>query len=185
MSVSFFILATVALAGAVAAMSLPRLIHCAFSLVVAFGALAGIYLQLHAEFVGLAQILVYVGAVAILIVFAIMLTRGGDDTPGEAPLAGRWAGVGVAALVFATLAGLILGSRVTQTKAAEAVQVTVKSIGLKLMGDYVVALEVIGLLLTAALIGAVIIAMHEGGKAVSGDGSKSGPDGGGAMGEDG
>jgi NADH-quinone oxidoreductase subunit J len=161
MNAAFIILATVSLLGAAAAMSLRKLVHCAFSLVAAFGALAGIYLRLDAEFVGLAQILVYVGSVAILIVFAILLTRGGDDLPAEKPVAGWWTGLVVAGLVFATLTAMVLSSRVSRPNAVAEVQVSVKAIGLKLMTDYVAALEVIGLLLTAALIGAVIIAMQD------------------------
>src|SRR5207249_2273823 len=69
MSVPFAIIAVVTLASAIAAMSLRNLVHCALSLVVTFAGLAVFYLQLGAQFVGLAQILVYVGAVAILIVF--------------------------------------------------------------------------------------------------------------------
>ena len=63
------------LASAVAAMSLRNLVHCALTLTVTFAGLAAFYLQLDAQFVGFAQILVYIGAVAILIVFAILLTR--------------------------------------------------------------------------------------------------------------
>ena len=62
------------LASAVAAMSLRNLVHCALMLTVTFAGLAAFYLQLGAQFVGFAQILIYIGAVAILIVFAILLT---------------------------------------------------------------------------------------------------------------
>src|SRR5207302_395114 len=74
MTLPFAILAVVTLAGAIAAMSLRNLVHCALCLVATFGGLAGLFLQLGAQFVGLAQILVYIGAVAILIVFALLLT---------------------------------------------------------------------------------------------------------------
>src|SRR5580693_711780 len=74
MTASFLILAMMTLAGGVAAMTLRRLVHCALALTVAFAGLAGLYLNLGAEFAGLAQLLVYVGAIAILIVFAILLT---------------------------------------------------------------------------------------------------------------
>ena len=73
---TFIILGLLTLAGAIAAMSLRNLVHCALALTVAFAGLAALYLQLDAQFVGFAQILVYVGAVAILIVFAVLLTRG-------------------------------------------------------------------------------------------------------------
>src|SRR3989442_5934048 len=98
MNLIFAIIGLVTLAGAVAAMSLRNLVHCALCLVAAFGGLAGIFLQLDAQFVGLAQILVYIGAVAILIVFAILLTRGAE-TPQPPAVAGRWfLGAAVAAL---------------------------------------------------------------------------------------
>src|SRR5437773_6346214 len=76
MPLPFAITAFLIVLSAIAAMSLRNLVHCALSLVVTFAGLAALFLQLDAQFVGLAQILVYVGAVAILIVFAILLTRG-------------------------------------------------------------------------------------------------------------
>ena len=79
MNFPFVILALVIAASAIAAMSLRNLVHCALCLVITFAGLAGIYLQLGAEFVGFAQILVYVGAVAILVVYAILLTRSAAD----------------------------------------------------------------------------------------------------------
>src|SRR6266516_283767 len=108
MSVPFAIIAVVTLASAIAAMSLRNLVHCALSLVITFAGLAVFYLQLGAQFVGLAQILVYVGAVAILIVFAILLTRG-SEPPQQPVVAGQWfMGLVVGVLVFAVLAGTIL-----------------------------------------------------------------------------
>jgi NADH-quinone oxidoreductase subunit J len=165
MNAAFVIIAIVTLVGAVAAMSLRNLVHCALCLVVTFGGLAALYLQLDAQFVGLAQILVYIGAVAILIVFAILLTRGSE--PPQQPV---WSpapimGVCIAVLAFGSLAACVLSSFVALTpntpKADVTADVSVKNIGARLMTDYVLPLEVVGLLLTAALIGAVIIAMRE------------------------
>jgi NADH-quinone oxidoreductase subunit J len=161
----FTIIALVTLAGAVLAMSLRNLVHCALCLMLAFGGLAAIFLQLDAQFVGLAQILVYIGAVAILIVFAILLTRGGEP-PQQPSVTSSWLmGAGVAVLTFGSLAAAMLSSLVTpgaaNPKPNVAADVAVKRIGEKLMTDYVLPLEVVALLLTAALIGAVIIAMHE------------------------
>ena len=157
------ILALLTVAGAIAAMSLRNLVHCALALTVAFAGLAAIYLQLDAQFVGFAQILVYIGAVAILIVFAILLTRGTE--PPQQPILSRssWGGIGVAVVVFGVLAGTVLRSSVTASGKAlpPAPQVTVRHLGELLMTQYLLPLEVIGLLLTAALIGAVIIALRE------------------------
>jgi len=162
MSPVFIILALVTLLSAAAAMSLRNLVHCALSLVVTFAGLAGLYLRLHAEFVGFAQILVYVGAVAILIVFAILLTRS-SDPPREAVLAPGWlAGIAVSAIVFTALGWAVLNSTAIPKQTPPAPEITVKNIGDALMSKYVLPLEVIGLLLTAAMIGAVIIAMRDG-----------------------
>jgi NADH-quinone oxidoreductase subunit J len=152
----------VTLLSAVAALSFRNLVHCALSLVITFAGLAGLYLQLHAQFVGFAQVLVYIGAVAILIVFAILLTRS-SDTPNHAVLAPGWmVGVAVAVLVFGALGLAILKSEAISKTVPVAPEVTVKKIGDALMTQYVLPLEVIGLLLTAAMIGAVIIAMRDG-----------------------
>ena len=142
-------------------MSLRNLVHCALSLVVALAGLAALYLALGAQFVGFAQILVYVGAVAILIVFAVLLTRS-DAMPNQAILAPGWfTGIVVSAVVFATLGWAALNSTGLPKEMPSAPVATVKNIGDLLMTRYVLPLEVIGLLLTAALIGAVIIAMKE------------------------
>lgn len=161
MTVGFAILALLTVASAVAAMTLRNLVHCALALAVAFAGLAAIYLQLSAQFVGFAQILVYVGAVAILIVFAILLTRSGDPVPGSV-FSGSWiAGVGIAAAVFTVLVAMIRSSRGLAPRIPEAPQGAVRDIGDQMMSQYVLPLEVVGLLLTAALIGAVLIAMRE------------------------
>jgi NADH-quinone oxidoreductase subunit J len=157
----FIIIAIVTLFAAAAAMSLRNLVHCALSLVVALAGLAALYLALDAQFVGFVQILVYVGAVAILIVFAVLLTRS-DATPNQAILAPGWlVGSVVSAAVFATLGWAALNSKGLPTEMPPAPVATVKNIGDLLMNQYVLPLEVIGLLLTAALIGAVIIAMRD------------------------
>ena len=161
MGITFTIIAVLTIAAAVAAMTLRNLVHCALAVAVAFAGLAVLYLQLDAQFVGFAQILVYVGAVAILIVFAILLTRGGE-APQQSVFSTSWfAGVVVTAGVLGVLIWAITNSGATQRELPPAPQATVKQIGDALMNKFVLPLEVVGLLLTAALIGAVIIAMKE------------------------
>lgn len=162
MTLPFLILAILTLAGGIAAMTLRRLVHCALALTVAFAGLAALYLCLDAEFAGLAQLLVYVGAIAILIVFAILLTRGGDDPtePSFSPAA--IGGVLIALAVFAVLAWAVVTSSVAQIAPAPAApSAAMRQIGLALMQQYVLPLEVIGLMLTAAMIGAVILALRD------------------------
>src|SRR5207249_5343603 len=111
MLIIFTILALLTLAGAIAALSLRNLVHCALALTVAFAGLAVLYLQLDAQFVGFAQILVYIGAVAILIVFALLLTRGSEPPP-QAMFSSAWAvGLSVAVIVFGVLSAMILSSK--------------------------------------------------------------------------
>jgi len=143
-------------------MTLRRLVHCALALTVAFAGLAALYLNLGAEFAGLAQLLVYVGAIAILIVFAILLTRGGEggEEPSFSPAS--LAGVVVALAVFAVLAWAVETSGVAHAVPAPAApEASMREIGLALMQRYVLPLEVIALMLTAAMIGAVILALRE------------------------
>src|SRR5271156_6542074 len=104
MQITFAIIAALTLVSAIAAMSFRNMVHCALSLAVAFAGLAALYLQLGAPFVGWAQILVYIGAVAILIVFAILRTRSSEPTP-QPVMSRSWIlGIAVAMLVFGVLA---------------------------------------------------------------------------------
>jgi len=164
MNIVFVIIATVTIAAAVAAMSLRNLVHCALALAVAFAGIAAAYLQLGAQFVGFTQLLVYVGAVAILVVFAILLTRS-SEPPQQTGVSSGWlTGIIVTLVVLGVLVFAIAKSSVIQDSAATQPSITVRQIGEALMNKFVLPMEVIGLLLTAALIGAVIIAMKEEGK---------------------
>src|SRR3977135_1453386 len=101
---AFIVIAILTLAGALAAASLPKLIHAALCLVVAFVGIAAFFFLLGAEFVGLVQVFVYVGAVAVLIVFTILLTRRADQNTGGF----NWSGVLIALAVFSGLSWAIL-----------------------------------------------------------------------------
>jgi NADH-quinone oxidoreductase subunit J len=160
-TLSLLILGCLTVVGAAAALTLRNLVHCVLALALAFLGLAGLYLQLDAQFLGFAQILVYVGAVAILIVFAALLTREAESR-SQSIVSPYWAAGGtVAAAVFGVLAWAIRSSAVSQHSLPSQPGATVKQIGNALMSQFAVQLEVIGLLLTAALVGAVTIAMQE------------------------
>lgn len=162
METTFAIIAALTLVSAIGAMGFRNLVHCALCLAVAFAGLAAVYLQLGAAFVGWAQVLVYIGAVAILIVFAILLTRSSETTP-EPVVSRSWvAGIVVALLVAGVLTGVIFSSSIGGNEPAKKVEPKVRRIGDQLMTKYVLPLEAIGLLLTAATIGAVVIALPEG-----------------------
>jgi len=163
MNAPFLILAVVTLVGACAAMMLRGLVHCALALAIAFAGIGALYLNLGAQFLGLAQLLVYVGAIAVLIVFVILLTRGADSE-SLSPAARPVAGIVVATAIFAILAWVVIHSSSIPSSGQPAPQTTIRQLGAALMEGYVLPLEVIGLMLTAALIGAVIVAMKENGQ---------------------
>ena len=161
MTFSFFILGVLTILGAAAALTLRNLVHCVLALMLAFVGLAGLFLQLDAQFIGFAQILVYIGAVAILVVFAILLTRGTEIT-SQSIVSPSWVISGiVAAAVFGVLAWTIHSSVASRHPLPPQPEATVKQIGDALMSRFALPLEVIGLLLTAALVGAVTIAMRD------------------------
>jgi NADH:ubiquinone oxidoreductase subunit 6 (subunit J) len=160
----FTIFATLTVAGAVAAMSFRNLVHSVLALTVAFAGLAAIYLLLGAQFVGLAQILVYVGAVAILIVFAVLLTRD-NGTTSQSILSSSWKESAVVVLlVFGVLAWAIRRSFIFRQGGSLPHDVSMQEIGNALMQRFALPLEIVGALLTVALIGAVTIAVNEKGE---------------------
>ena len=165
MTLPVLILAVVTLSGAVVAMTLRNLVHCALALTIAFAGLATLYLSLDAQFAGLAQLLVYVGAIAILIVFAILLTPSAseaDDKSTPCISSSGLVGIALALGVFAILAWSISRSNIGRPMPlSPAPEATMLQIGNALMQRYALPLEVIGLMLTATLIGAVILAMKE------------------------
>jgi NADH-quinone oxidoreductase subunit J len=154
---AFIVIAILTLAGALAAASLRKLIHAALCLVIAFVGIAAFFFLLGAEFVGLVQVFVYVGAVAVLIVFTILLTRHADENTSGF----NWAGILIALAVFSGLIWAILQTPALSVAAPLIEPLTVKRIGEVLMTDYIWPLQCVGLLLTAALIGGLILVMEE------------------------
>ncbi len=162
MTAAFVIVALITVAGAVAATALRQIVHCVLCLAISFTGIAMLYLQLGAQFLGFAQFLVYIGAVTILMLFTILLTRNtGPDLSGSPFSRGAGIGVLISASVFGCLAWAITRSPDIRGVSAQDANVSVKAIGLTLMQDFVIPLEVIALLLTAAMVGAVVIAMNE------------------------
>lgn len=155
--------AGVLLLAAGASVVLRNLIHAALCLTLTFIALGIVFIALGAEFVGFVQILVYVGAVTMVIVFAILLTKpeqlkkSGTALSGLRPAGG--AVIGFASL--AVLLGFIFMSPVARKPLPPAPSAPVAAIGEALMGDYVVALIAIGVLLTVGLVGAAVLAMED------------------------
>ena len=160
--VAFFIIALFTLGSAAVAMALRNLIHSALLLIGSWAGIAAFYLWAGAEFVAFAQVLVYVGAISMVVLFAVLLTRRSradlsvaPDSIGRAVMALL---VGGAAL--GVLWGAVLGSK-SAPQTAQKASLTVREIGTQLMGPHAAALLIVGLLLTVALLGAVVIAASD------------------------
>jgi len=157
---TLLLIAFLILAAAAAAMLSRNLIHSALLLVFCWAGIAGFYLWAGAEFVAFAQVLIYVGAVSMVVLFAVLLTRqGATAAPVELGSAYR---LGLGVLVAGGVAGLlissVLGSPLAITTNPAPAAVPVKQLGLLLMGPYAPALLITGVILTVALLGAIVIA---------------------------
>lgn len=141
-----------------------NLVRATVALSLIFASTAILFLLLGAQFVGFAQVLVYVGAVTILMLFAIVLTGGFDALDGQARVSTRELikGFAVTAIVFVVLASSILGmSKNLPLPLPKAESGSVKSLGDFLAGRGLIALEALGILLTAATVAAATIATSQ------------------------
>ncbi len=155
-NVAFYVVGAIALVGALIAVTQPNLLRAALGLILAFVGVAGVYFVLEAEFVGVVQILIYIGAISVLILFAVMLTRG--LMRGGVAFNTQWVGAAlIAVIVFAILLFVVVGTKwnvVTQKVSGD----LIPKIGTELMTTYLLPFEAISLLLLAALVGAIVIA---------------------------
>ena len=159
MTFTLLLLAVLILGSAVAAALRPNLIHSALLLVVSWMGVAGFYLWAGAEFVAFAQVLVYVGALSMVVLFAVLLTRQSRaELRVTAPDARRVAWAVLAGVAVSGVIGAAVFGTTWEVAAQTAPEVTVREIGLELMGGQGAALLVLGVLLTAALLGAVVLA---------------------------
>ncbi|ADU32289.1 NADH-quinone oxidoreductase subunit J [Evansella cellulosilytica] len=155
----FLILAILAIACSVLVLQLRRISHRVVSMAFVFFAIAGLYFLLGADFIGIIQIIVYAGAVTILFIFGMMMTEHRNVTFSAHP---RRAHRVLSFIGVATLLGFMLyGILGLDLPASEPYEGTAEAIGLELYGHYVVAFLAMGFLLTAALIGAIVIARKE------------------------
>jgi NADH:ubiquinone oxidoreductase subunit 6 (subunit J) len=142
--------------GGLAVVTLRNIIHSAIAMMVCFGSLAGMYLLLGAAIIAAAQVLIYLGAISVLILFAIMLTQAGDANL-PAPFHRQ---VWLAALVSLVVVGLIGWAAIGTNWGAgvEAVAINLQAIATALFTVYALPFEIVSLLLLAAIIGAIFLA---------------------------
>jgi NAD(P)H-quinone oxidoreductase subunit 6 len=156
----FYVLAALTVGSAVLVAFSRNIVYSTFALLGAFMGVVGIYMLLAADFVAMVQLLVYVGGILVLTIFAVMLTAG----IGDVTVSNRAVGTGPA-FFTAGIAAIVMLYAVLRTQWHQAATVTTApttyAIGNAFLGDYVLPFEVASLVLLAALIGAIVISRHE------------------------
>lgn len=155
----FFVLAALMLISGLLVVTMRDIIRCGLAMIVCFGALAGIYVLIGAPLLGAAEVIVYIGAISVLILFAIMLTQTKDapsrlvfqTQAGPAAIAAIVIGATIALAVIATDWGEV-GKRIHQGT---------KQVSTLLFSDYVLPFEIVSVLLLAAVIGGIFLAKRE------------------------
>ncbi len=160
--VSFGILSLIMLAGALGVVLLSNIVYSAFLLGLVFISIAGLYILLNAGFVAAAQVLVYVGAVNVLILFGIMLVNKDEDF---AAVKNAWVGRAATGAVCAGLFGLLSAMVVSHpwviSTLPAAGDQAIEVIGQHFFSDYLLPFELASVLLLIALVGAIILARRE------------------------
>ncbi|MEB3292075.1 MAG: NADH-quinone oxidoreductase subunit J [Synechococcales bacterium] len=160
--VSFAILSFMMLAAALGVVLLDNVVYSAFLLGGTFISVSGLYFLLNADFVAAAQVLIYVGAINVLILFAIMLVNKGEDF---APVKGTVIRQAATALVcvglFALLGTMIISTPWAISTAVPAGDTSIVKIGLHFFSDYLLPFELVSVLLLIALVGAIVLARRE------------------------
>jgi NADH-quinone oxidoreductase subunit J len=159
MTVVFWIIAALAAITAVGVVTLRNPVHVALTLVLNTACLALLYLSMSAEFLAVAQLLLYAGGIMVLFLFILTL-RGPDLEQSEGRLFGERGialGLGIAALLI--VGAVVL--QVTLPNAAPPIPASVDAVGTALFSGYLFPFEVVSALLLAATVGAVMLSRHE------------------------
>ncbi|TDD56348.1 NADH-quinone oxidoreductase subunit J [Kribbella antibiotica] len=156
----FAVAGAVAVAAAVMVVTSRRIVHAALWLVVTLGAVAGCFGALQAEFVALVQILVYVGAIVVLVLFALMLTKAPTN-----PLPTLTTGRSPFAAAIAVVLALLLGAGVVFAFGNQKIEPvpagSANAIGTSIFQTWVLPFEILSVLLLAALIGAIALSQRK------------------------
>ena len=159
-NVSFWIIAVVMVAAAIGVVTMKNIVHAALALVVVLAGVAAQYILLQAEFLGIVQVLIYIGAVIVLFLFGIMLTRAPMRKSAEYDNDQRSLAGAVALLIFGVLAYL-LADEFSGDKLRLIQPTATSAIADSIFRSYVVAFEAVSMLLLAALIGAIVLARRD------------------------
>ena len=171
----FYIVGAVTLFGAIGVVTTRNVVYAALFLLVSLGGVAGAFVLLYAEFLALVQVLIYGGAIIIVILFALMLTRSGEyEASGENR---RWPFAAAVSIGLFALLAYAFVSDSSRYNSATREWIDVEELGTALFEQWAVAFEIASIVLIVALIGAVVIgrAAPEEDEPEPGPGSESGP----------
>jgi NADH-quinone oxidoreductase subunit J len=160
----FFIFAEVMLGSALLVVTMRDIIRCGLAMMVSFAALAGIYVIAGAPLVAAAQVLVYIGAISVLILFAIMLTQT-KAAPARLVFQTQSVGAAIAAIILALIVAITIGAT-DWGSVSQRVHTATDQLARLLFADYVLPFEIVGVLLLAAVIGGIFLAKREEGEAI-------------------
>lgn len=162
-NIAFYVIAIIAIGAALRMVTTSNVVHSALYLLIVLAAVAAVYILLGAEFVAATQVLVYIGAILVLLLFGVMLTRAKLGADEDLNYEQRWIGLGVASLLFVVMAYSVWEEYGTQQSA--------KLVGFEpqrtadvadsIFSTYLVPFEAVSVLLLAALIGAVVVARRD------------------------
>lgn len=159
----FFVLAALAVLGAVSLILQRHPIHSALSLIVVMVALAGLYLLMGAEFVAAVQIIVYGGAIMVLFVFVIMLLNAGEEERTNFSKLATYAGIPLAVATAGLIAAAIVrsSSGSLSTAGANGTLTSTRTLSMVLFRDFVYPFELTSFLILVAILGAIVLAQRE------------------------
>jgi NADH:ubiquinone oxidoreductase subunit 6 (subunit J) len=155
----FWILAAVMLGSGLLVVTMRDIIRCGLAMIVCFGALAGIYVILGAPLIAAAQVIVYIGAISVLILFAIMLTQT-KSAPTRLVFQTQAVPAAISAIVIAIVLALAVGAT-DWGEVPERIRLATNALSQVLFNDFVLAFEIVSVLLLAAVVGGVFLAKRE------------------------
>jgi NADH-quinone oxidoreductase subunit J len=162
--VAFYALSGLTILSALSVFVMRNLVHAIVFLVLSFLGMAGLFLTLSADFIAIAQILIYAGAISVLLVFAVMLTPLASRNNGNSLYVGPGVllGAAIAAIVVFTAVDVEWNELTGAALEERAFVDTISSIGDLLLGRYILAFEVASVLLLFALLGAIVLVTDPG-----------------------
>ena len=155
----FWLFAAVMIGSAFLVVTMRDIIRCGLAMIVCFGSLAGIYAIIGAPLLAAAQVIVYIGAISVLILFAIMLTQT-KDAPSRLVFQTQAVPAAIASIVIAVVLALAIGAT-EWGEAAKRVRLTAEAMSSVLFNSFVLPFEIVSVLLLAAVIGGVYLAKRE------------------------